>query len=119
MVIHVIRHSSKNTKFEFEEEALKGCRSLIHKSAKLVVCPDTGRKFILDTESSMKIILDGNKVTISNGDKYREIIISEKGKENINRIFNGQLKKIIFAVEEKIHSSAQDNLTELLILTSY
>jgi hypothetical protein len=123
MVIRSKRHTSQynlNLKQDFESEVLQGCRNLIHTSTtELSICPDTGRKFIVNNDIHIKMVIVDDKIIISNSIHYRELPISDRGLESINRVFNGHLRKSIAALDSNIKSNAQHTLNDVTILTSY
>lgn len=123
IVIRSKRHASSynsKLKLEFEDEVLQGCRNLIHKSTvKLYVCPDTGRKFIVDSDINLKMVITDNSIILSNNDYYREISISARGLDSITRVFNGNLRKSITALDTNIHKNAQFTLNNVTTLISF
>ena len=123
MVIRSKRHASRhnlNLKFDFENEVLQGCRNLIHNATtELSICPDTGRKFVVNNDIQLKMVITDEKIIISNNSHYREFPISERGIESIVRVFNGHLRKSIAKLDRNIKVNAQNTLNNVTILTSY
>lgn len=123
MVIRSRRHTSRhnlNLKHDYENEVLQGCRNLIHTATtELSICPDTGRKFIVNNDIHIKMVIADDKIIISNTVYYRELPISEHGLESINRVFNGHLRKSIAALDFSIKINARHTLNDVTILTSY
>lgn len=123
MVIRSKRHTSLynlNLKQDFEAEVLQGCRNLIHTSTtELSICPDTGRKFVVNNDTHIKMVISDDKIIISNNVHYRELPISERGLESINRVFKGHLRKSIAVLDSNIKNNAQHTLNDVTILTSY
>ena len=123
MVIRSKRHASRHNpklKMEFEDEVLQGCRNLIHNATtELSICPDTGRRFIVNHDIQLKMVITDEKIILSNNSHYREFSVSERGLESIVRVFNGHLRKSIAALDKNIRSNAQNTLNNVTILTSY
>lgn len=123
MVIRSKRHASQNNptlKQDNENEVLQSCRNLIHSvDSELLVCPDSGRKFIVNNKVHINIIILDNKIIVSNNEYYREVLISDYGIKSINQVFNGHLKKTVNLVDYSIKINAKHTLNNVTILTTY
>lgn len=113
--------NKQNThKSTFELEALKICRNLIHCStAELLVCPDTGRRFIIYDYLQLKVIIDDNRIIISNHTYYYELTISAYGIESLLKVFNGNLRAKRDVLEANIKANAKTTLETIAVQTSY
>jgi len=119
--IRIKRSGTRNDKVHisaFETEVLKICRILIrHESSTLLVCPTTGRSFITYDPMKIKIIIEDNKIVISNHQYYYEVSISKSGTDNIMRVFNGNVKGRRDLLEADIKTNAKTTLN-LIFKTS-
>lgn len=113
--------SEQNTvKSTFELEALKICRNLIHCSdVELLVCPDTGRKFIIYDQLQIKVIIEDNRIIISNHTYYYELSVSEYGIKSLTKVFNGNLRNTRDLLEKNIKANAKATLENIVTQTSY
>ena len=105
-------------KSAFEKESLRICRNLIHcPEAELLVCPDTGRRFIIYNPMQIKIILEDNKITISNHTYYYEVSICSKNIGSVTRIFDGNVRERRDVLEEDIKENAKITLANIAVLS--
>lgn len=79
-------------KSKFELDAIKLVRKLTHsQDVELFTCPETGRRFIDSERLDIKIILELDKIIISNH-SYLEFGICPHSYDKMKRIFDGQIK---------------------------
>lgn len=117
ILIRSRRHTSKYNraaKFDFENEILRICRNLIHcSSVELLICPDTGRRFIIYDSMQIKIIIKDDQIILSNHTYYYELSVSESGLQTINRIFDGHIRDRRNALEVQIKQNAKGTLLSI------
>lgn len=121
-VIRSKRHTlkyDKTKKFDFEDEALRICRNLIHcPSVELLVCPDTNRRFIIYDSMQVKIIIKDDCIILSNHTYYYELKISENGLKAINAIFDGHIRIRRNELESQITQNAKGTLLNIASISS-
>jgi hypothetical protein len=76
----------------FELDIIKLIRKLTSsEDVELFACPDTGRRFIDSPRLDIKVILEPNKIIISNH-SYLEFNICLNSYEKMKRIFDGKIR---------------------------
>lgn len=119
--IKIKRSGTRNDKVpksEFEHEVLKICRNLIRsEETNLLVCPDTHRRFIIYDRMQIKIIIEDDKIILSNHQYYYELSISKGGLDNIIRVFNGNVKERRDLLEFEIKTNAKTSLNSIFKTT--
>lgn len=103
----------------FEKEVLYICRNLIRShEANLLVCPDTGRRFIMYDPMQIKVIIGDYKIIFSNHDYYFELAISSNGIAKLIRVFNGNVRERRNVLEADIKINAKTTLGRIALATS-
>lgn len=101
-------------KSDFEPDAIKLIRRLTHSSnVELFTCPETGRRFIDSPTLEVKIILETNKIIISNHN-YLEFNICNNSYEKMKRLFDGQIKIRRDHFQEKVTQAVNFKLQNLI-----
>ncbi len=117
LIILSRRNMTKNDRIlrsDFELDAIKIVRKLAsHKDVELFACPDTGRRFIDSEQLGIKIILEQNKIIISNH-TYIEFNICIDSYERMKRIFDGQIRVRRNNFQEKVTHIINKRLQNLI-----
>lgn len=101
-------------KSDFESDAIKLIRKLTHSpNVELFTCPETGRRFIDSSALEIKIILETNKIIISNHN-YLEFNICNNSYEKMKRLFDGQIKIRRDHFQEKVTQAVNSKLQNLI-----
>jgi hypothetical protein len=99
----------------YETKAMAICRKLInHPNSKFTIAPLSQKKYIVNKPLGLFIIIDGNKVEITNHVYHYVINLSNVDALKIIRSFNNKVECERNEYESEIKSNIQNTLNKIL-----
>jgi hypothetical protein len=100
---------------KYEKTCLSICRRLINNpDSKFTIAPISGKKYIINESLGMFVVIQDQKVEITNHVYHYHVTFSGRDTNRLNNMFDNKTEKIRLAYEDKIRSQISNSLNKIL-----
>jgi hypothetical protein len=98
-----------------EKTASSICRKLInHEDSKFLIAPLSQKRYIKNETLQMFVIIQGDRINITNHIYNYDITISLQMGEKLGRLFDNKVEESRMKFEKEMHSQVQHSLKKIL-----
>ena len=98
----------------YEKTAFKICVKLIsHPSSDFMIAPLSNKRFIINQELNLFIIIDFGRVEITNHVFHYDVKLSNRDFERVSYLYDNETEKRRTAVEVEVKGNIQNSLTKV------
>lgn len=98
----------------YEKTAFKICVKVIsHPKSDFMIAPLSNKRFVVNQELGLFIIIDYNRVEITNHVFHYDVKLSKRDTERITYLYDNETEKRRTAVETEVKGNIQNSLTKV------
>jgi len=117
MKIWIKKQSQINQRENYENEkiVLTICRKLInHPTSKFLIAPLSGKRYIKNTDLELFIIIDYNKISVTNHVYHYDVFVKQEDLTRITRMYDNRTERDREVYETEIRSQIVYSLSNVL-----
>ncbi len=117
MKIWIKKQSQINQRENYENEkiVLTICRKLInHPTSKFLIAPLSGKRYIKNTDLELFIIIDYNKISVTNHVYHYDVFVKQEDLTRVTRMYDNRTERDREVYETEIRSQIVYSLSNVL-----
>jgi hypothetical protein len=117
MKIWIKKQSQINQRENYENEkiVLTICRKLInHPTSKFLIAPLSGKRYIRNTDLELFIIIDYNKISVTNHVYHYDVFVKQEDLTRVTRMYDNRTERDREVYETEIRSQIVYSLSNVL-----